>query len=327
MNNLISIIMPVYNSSKYLEESIESVLAQKYTNWELICIDDGSSDNSIEILKYYEHKYKNIEIYSQENSGPAQARKLGIGKSRGNYITCLDSDDTISDDYLEETLKQALSTEADVTMPVMVINWKGSNEHNFNLKNNLKFKQVLQPKNAFLRTFPWTVHGSNLYKASHMKKYALTDISNVNNFNADEYLTRYLLLFSNKVVVSRGKYYYRYNERSITKKFSTRQFSSLKVDKLLFKLALSENLSFDEISLVAEGLFEKRIYQKKLFLDNINKINSYEVKQISIDLRDVYEKKFIKFENTKKIKRYIFLKLNYKIILLLPILRTILKSI
>ena len=56
MNNLISIIMPVYNSSKYLEESIESVLAQKYTNWELICIDDGSSDNSIEILKYYEHK-------------------------------------------------------------------------------------------------------------------------------------------------------------------------------------------------------------------------------------------------------------------------------
>lgn len=326
MNNLISVIMPVYNSSKYLEESIESVINQKYSNWELICIDDGSTDDSFEILKGYEKKYKAVKVYKQENSGPAQARKLGISKSKGDYISYLDSDDVYSKNYLEETLHQALAYDADVTMPIMIANWHGEDEYNFNLLNNLKFDEIIEPKSAFLRTFPWTVHGSNLYKASHIRKYALTDISNINNFNSDEYLTRHLLLFAKKIVVSKGKYYYRSNKDSITKSFSSRQFSSLKVDKLLFQLALSEKFCEKEISTVAEHLFLNKIHLKKLYLDNIVNIKKEDRKKISANLSDVYEKDFLNFDSTRKKKRYLFLKANSNIFLFLPILRKMLKS-
>lgn len=309
--------MPVYNSSEYLKESIDSVINQNYKNWELICVDDGSTDNSVEIIKSYENN--KIKLYSQENQGPAQARKLGISMSGGKYICLLDSDDTYSNDYLDETLKQALSTNADVTMPILISSWKSEKECNFNDKHKLKCGEIISPREAFLRTFPWSVHGLNLYKASHMKKYALTDISNVNNFNADEYLTRYLLLFSNKVVISKGKYYYRSNNKSITQKFSLRQFSAFKVDKLLFELAVHNDFNKKELSLIANQLLINKAYLKYSYLSNLYKINdedrSWIIDQINSD--DLWIP-HINIKNYKMLKFYIFLKTNEK--LLYPVL-------
>lgn len=326
MNNLISIIMPVYNSSKYLRESIQSVINQKYENWELICIDDGSTDDSLDILRNYGKKYHNIKVYNQENAGPAQARKLGIGKSAGEYISYLDSDDVYSKDYLYETLHQALKTEADVTMPILIADWQSNNEYNFNAKHNLNFGEEVLPSSAFLRTFPWSVHGLSLYKASHIKKYALTEISNVNNFNADEYLTRYLLLFANKIVISKGEYYYRHNTNSITRSFSVRQFSSLVVDKLCFELALQEKFRFDELALIAKHIFLNKIRLKKIYLNNFNSLNQKEILEIDSYFKEIYEKPYLKINILKKIKYYIFLKAKGELLIRYPIFRKVLKK-
>jgi teichuronic acid biosynthesis glycosyltransferase TuaG len=99
-DNLISIVVPVYQSEKYIESAIQSVLAQTYRNWEMILVDDGSSDRSYEIIKKYESSQ--ISVYRLEsNQGQAAARNVGRGYARGRYLAYLDADDLWSPEKLE----------------------------------------------------------------------------------------------------------------------------------------------------------------------------------------------------------------------------------
>ena len=92
-NPLISIIVPVYNTEKYLCNCLDSILAQSYNNWEAICINDGSTDKSMSILEDYAKKDKRIKIINQENKGLSETRNIGMKKAKGDYIMFLDSDD------------------------------------------------------------------------------------------------------------------------------------------------------------------------------------------------------------------------------------------
>ncbi|MBE6487594.1 MAG: glycosyltransferase [Methanosphaera stadtmanae] len=99
----VSIIMPVYNASKYVEQSVISVNNQSLKDIELICINDGSTDNSLELLNNLKEKYDFIKIFTQENQGSGQARNYGISEASGEYIAFLDADDIfIDDDALEK---------------------------------------------------------------------------------------------------------------------------------------------------------------------------------------------------------------------------------
>ena len=93
----ISVIIPVYNASKYLRQCINSVLGQTLKNIEVICIDDGSIDNSLEILKEYQIKDNRIIVCTQENSGAAVARNKGLDIAKGDYIAFMDPDDYYPD--------------------------------------------------------------------------------------------------------------------------------------------------------------------------------------------------------------------------------------
>ena len=97
----ISVIVPVFNSSEYVGRCIESVLNQTYDNYELILVDDGSTDNSLSIMEKYSKKDKRIKILTQKNSGPGLARNFGINNATGDYIVFIDSDDYIDNTYLE----------------------------------------------------------------------------------------------------------------------------------------------------------------------------------------------------------------------------------
>lgn len=96
----ISILIPCYNSEKYIAECLESCVKQSFKNWEIILIDDGSNDRSFEIAQEYENKYNNIHVYRQENSGACKARNKAFSLSKGQYIMYLDADDLISQDFL-----------------------------------------------------------------------------------------------------------------------------------------------------------------------------------------------------------------------------------
>src|SRR5699024_3826925 len=104
-NPLVSIIMPAYNSKKYLEEAIHSVIKQTYKNWELLIVDDCSKDNTLEILKNYSSQDHRIKYSTlEENSGPAVARNQAIDMANGSYIAFLDSDDLWFENKLEKQL-------------------------------------------------------------------------------------------------------------------------------------------------------------------------------------------------------------------------------
>lgn len=103
--SLVSIIVPIYNNASYLPECIESICGQKYSNIEIILVDDGSTDNTADIIKEYQKKDSRIISIYQKNSGQSSARNAGIRISRGDYICFVDSDDVISKTFVSDALE------------------------------------------------------------------------------------------------------------------------------------------------------------------------------------------------------------------------------
>lgn len=103
---LISIIVPCYNSERYLSDCLLSILNQTYVNWEVICIDDGSQDNTLSILNHYATLDERFKIISQSNAGVSVARNKALSQCQGEYICFVDSDDLIEPNFLI-TLLQA----------------------------------------------------------------------------------------------------------------------------------------------------------------------------------------------------------------------------
>lgn len=105
----VSILIPCYNSEKWLGETLDCCLRQTYPNIEVVVVDDGSTDNSLAIAREYEKKDKRIRVFSQPNSGGCRARNLAFEKSTGDYIKYLDADDLMSDDMIEKQVELLLS--------------------------------------------------------------------------------------------------------------------------------------------------------------------------------------------------------------------------
>lgn len=112
----LSVIIPVYNVEEYLEECLNSVCNQTLTDIEIICVNDGATDNSGEILHTFAKKDKRIQVIEQENAGLSAARNTGLKYATGEYITFLDSDDWISLDYYETLYKSAKENDADIAV-------------------------------------------------------------------------------------------------------------------------------------------------------------------------------------------------------------------
>ena len=111
---LVSIVIPIYNVENFVAETLESVLAQTYKNIEVICVDDGSMDNSLSIANFYSKRDERIKVFSQENAGVSAARNYGIKQAKGKYICFLDSDDFMHPQYVELQLGAIDKTGADM---------------------------------------------------------------------------------------------------------------------------------------------------------------------------------------------------------------------
>ena len=136
---LISVVIPVYNVEKYLDKCMESVLNQTYSNIEVILVDDGSTDKSGKICDEYQKKDKRVVVYHKENGGLSDARNYGINKSHGEYITFIDSDDFVEQNYVEFLYKLIKENQADIAMgkqyvryPEKIINTGSGNTYNVN---------------------------------------------------------------------------------------------------------------------------------------------------------------------------------------------------
>ena len=115
----IAIVLPVYNTEKYIIKSLESISKQTYNNFHIFAINDGSTDRSLNILKDYQHKEQKLTVIDKKNTGLGDTRNVAIEQiSRLNfdYITFIDSDDTVSPTFLEDLIKTAIREQADICL-------------------------------------------------------------------------------------------------------------------------------------------------------------------------------------------------------------------
>ena len=125
MQALVSIITPTFNSAEYIKATIQSVQNQTYTNWELLIIDDASTDSTVAIIKEVIAKDSRIQLYElDENSGAALTRNVGIDNAQGDYMTFLDADDIWFPDFIENSIKTVIRT----GVPFVFSSYRRSNE-------------------------------------------------------------------------------------------------------------------------------------------------------------------------------------------------------
>lgn len=253
----ISILTPVYNAENYIENAINSVLEQSFTDWEMLCVDDESTDNSLLILKEYQKKDERIKVFSQKNTGPLGARRLAFEHSTGDYIIYLDADDLFSIDLLKCLYEKMIESDADAVAPDMIKRFPNK-DVSWNKENNVNIKETLNGIQGFMETFPWRkLHNFNLWKRSVFEKSTYHPYLENNNFNADEILQRILLLNCKKIVFSaKGAYIHTVNMKSITHILSERSFNRLSANDKLILLGIDNNLSQSQM---------ERIYGFALF--------------------------------------------------------------
>ena len=116
MRPKVSVIIPVYNAGKYLEECLNSVCAQTLKEIEIICVDDGSTDNSMEILHSFADRDERLIIFNEKNSGAGAARNRGLEIAKGEYLSFLDADDFFEQTMLEKAYNSCIENSADVTV-------------------------------------------------------------------------------------------------------------------------------------------------------------------------------------------------------------------
>ena len=134
-NELVSIVVPIYNVENYLRQCLDSIMGQTYQNFECLLINDGSPDHSADICREYVSKDSRFKYFEKKNGGVSSARNLGIEHSKGEYITFIDSDDWVDSDYLEVLYTTLLEEGADITV---------STYKQFNIKDNCFYFHIFQ---------------------------------------------------------------------------------------------------------------------------------------------------------------------------------------
>lgn len=287
---LVSILMPVYNSGTFVHAAIESVIAQTYQNWELLCVDDGSSDNSLEILDTYAKKDSRIRFFSQQNKGPLLARRLGFENSSGEYIIYLDSDDEYSPETLQSLVSRIKETNADTAAPDMIYK---SEKHSksWNKINKVDVKEELTGLDAFSETFPWRkMHNFNLWKREIFEKSTYHPYLENNNFNADEILQRIMLLNCKKAVFSStGEYIRNHNEESITNVLQIRSFNRLDANGKLVQLGMDYNVSQKIMKKIYSFAFFCQLKGLMLAYYSSNNFNSRDKKLVMNKMKESFK--------------------------------------
>ena len=162
----ISIIMPVYNDENRLEKSIDSFLSQTLLDMELICINDGSSDGSLDILNDFAKMHSNIRVFSQSNQGAGKARNYGMSKAQGEYIGFLDSDDVFIDSRaLEKLYETAIENDADMASGNIKLIDSNDELSSFTALEYCTEPKTINPEDYGI---PWSFYKS-IYKTDFLK--------------------------------------------------------------------------------------------------------------------------------------------------------------
>lgn len=215
---LISVILPIYNVEKYLPKCIDSILAQTYTDYEIILVDDGSTDKCGEICDRYAQTDTRIRVIHKKNGGVSDARNVGIDAAKGKYICWVDPDDYIHPQYLETLYAIMQKSNADVVVCDYITYYDGEEEEIIPIRQLPPYEQIGQQhlyNNEFLtnKRVKYVIIWNKLFKADLYQGIRYP----VGKVHEDNYTTYKLLDKANKIVYTEQPlYYYMMREKSIT---------------------------------------------------------------------------------------------------------------
>lgn len=222
-NPKISIISPVYNVEKYIHRCVDSIIAQTFTDWELILVDDGSTDTSGTICNQYASQDSRIRVIHKQNGGVSAARQAGLDASRGEYVIHADPDDWVEPAMLEELYAKAKADEADMVICDYYTN--SGDKQVLNIQSPTDVSDNVQ----IIRDLFQQLHGSSWNKLVRRVCYSLYDISFPKGLNyCEDQLTIVRLLLSPIKVTYLNKAFYHYfdNPNSITRNYQRQQYDS-----------------------------------------------------------------------------------------------------
>lgn len=300
MDRKVSVIVPIYNSEKYLEKCINSIINQTYANLEIILVNDGSTDNSLKICQEFSKMDERILVYSKINEGVSKARNKGIEISSGEYIVFVDADDTIHENYIKIMLENSVDNYYLIKS---------------NFKNSIKAK--LYSKEEFLNG----LISGKVFGACWGYLFCreiLKDIYFDNNTSYMEdaiFMVRYLLKVKYVKVIKEELYNYNYNTNSLT---NIKKNIERKIDQYLYSIEQIENILIEngemnesykrylnnrKIGILESGMSKlydveeiKKLLNKKKILEVINiKTNSLKYKLFIMIARKKSYKKMLSY--------------------------------
>lgn len=308
MNPKISVIIPVYNTENYLRECLDSILAQTFTDFEVLVINDGSTDGSVEICDEYAQKDARVKVFHKENGGVSSARNLGLDNAKGEWIAFVDSDDLLLDNALKNYFVITERESVDIIFSDYIVKSEHSQtvtklqDSSANLDNISLIKDILDGK----------IHGSLCNKFIKRKILEHQRLNSEISYMEDKLLLIQLLLESPRVLyMNKPTYVYNQNNDSVTNKLTRKSLQSIKrVNDIL-------NDTLDN-TVFSEYIFKMKYRYKMMLLMNLESTaeikNSYSEINNSLwssDLIPIHHKILLWFEfRSIKIFTHVFIYLT-----------------
>lgn len=237
---LFTILMAVYNAEAYLPQAIDSLLTQTEDRWELLCVDDCSTDSSVSILQSYAQKDSRIHILqSSANQGPAKCRNMALSHARGQYIGMLDADDWLDSDALERILECFQHNKE--TDSVLL-----SLQYEYPDGSSKPYQMPYQPgdsftgKKAFALSLDWRLHGLYFTTREIHLRHPYDDSCRL---HSDDNTTRMHYLHSRRVIISPATYHYRQMPQSISYAVNMGHFDYIRAN-----LSMKETLQREHLT-------------------------------------------------------------------------------
>ena len=270
-NKLVSIIVPIYNAEKYIDECITSIIHQSYTNLDIVLIDDGSADTSLSYLRKWESQDNRIRLFSQNNKGVSFTRNRGISLAKGDFLAFIDADDIIAPDFVEVLVDLLTTNKVDCAV---------CNILPFNHKSSIQFTNgcthVINKEDATVQLLgPLKGYMANkMYKLDVIKSKSLLlnpdiAISEDLLFNFEYFQNIQRVAYNNGV-----KYFYRqYGESAFNNLSNNKWFSVLETMKILLSKVNKGSLFWKSISFTYAMLVYEAKYRLKYCIQVPESVN------------------------------------------------------
>ncbi len=256
---LISIIVPVYNSERYLCRCLDSILNQKLSEWECILIDDGSKDGSGKICDDYEGKDIRIKTYHVKNGGPSRARNIGLSHAKGIWVSFVDSDDWINPNFLSNMIENSKNT--DIVFSSFTVHYQGKtmmpNTLDGYFSGSHYYSAIIKLYNTNLFGYTWL----KLYKRKIIEANGIRFDENISYMEDTLFTFQYLNYGRSIRCINNHDYQYNLNDNSISFNHHDAEVTfntSLKIIssiELLFNSCDDKDLSFFPCQFKAQQIF------------------------------------------------------------------------